>query len=262
MRQITNSLRPAAIFPALCAALLALLAGCQSAGGLAQDDAPQETDEFEGFDEFDEFEVEEIEEVFDPLSGYNRLMFKFNDKLYLWVWDPVARGYRWVLPEPARVALDRAYKNITTPIRFANCVFQLKVKKAGTELGRLVVNSTLGILGLFDPAEAWFGWQAPSPEDLGQTLGSYGVGIGFPVVLPFLGPSNVRDGFGFLGDSFLGTAVYDLTAWEGVAVYTGKEINYTSLHIGEYQSLKQDALDPYTLFRDAYQQNRQQKIEE
>jgi len=246
----------------LLVALAPLLGSCASTGRAWQDESDDGFDEFEEFDEFEDFGDPEVVEVYDPLSGFNRVMFAFNDKVYAWVWNPIAKSWRFIVPQPARVALDRAYKNILTPPRLINALFQLKFDKAGMELGRLLVNSTLGIGGLFDPADAWFGWRAPSPEDFGQTLGSYGVGEGFPLVLPFIGPSNLRDGFGLIPDAFMSPVYYFTESPDGIIIWAGDAMNFTSLHIGEYESLKADALDPYTLFRDAYQQNRLKKIEE
>ena len=225
-------LRPHYLRSVLLIGLLALFASCKSTQPVDPGIPVQDFEDFDEFDEFEEFDVEEVDEVFDPLSGFNRLMFQFNDKVYVWIWDPVSRGWRFVVPQGVRVAIDRAYKNATTPIRFANGLLQLKFKKAGSELGRFVVNTTVGLLGLFDPADAWLGWGAPSSEDFGQTLGYYGVGEGFPLVIPFLGPSNVRDGIGFLADGAIGTAVYDLTVLEGVAIYAANQVNRTSLNIG------------------------------
>jgi phospholipid-binding lipoprotein MlaA len=235
--------------------------GAVQAVEIEQDD---ESDDFDDFDEFDEFD-EEIElrgEVFDPISGFNRGIFYFNDKVYLWVWEPAAKGYRFIVPQAARVAINNGYKNFNTPPRFLNACLQLKGTKAGVEMGRFVVNSTVGILGLFDAADYFFELRAPSPEDFGQTLGHYGIGGGFPIVLPLLGPSNLRDGIGRVADSFAQPVTYFVAYWATVGLTAGDEFNYSSLHIGEYESLKSDALDPYTLFRDAYQQRREKQIQE
>ena len=259
----------------LLAVSLALLGGCQYAqlrtwnhmfaGMQPSQDKQQDVEDFEDFEEFEDPEEADDDTdapVFDPLSGYNRIMFYFNDKLFLWIWQPLAKGYRFVVPEVARIGINRAYKNLGTPVRFVNSLFQLKFQKAGLELGRLLVNTTIGIGGLFDPADAWFDWRAPSAEDFGQTLGSYGVGAGFPLVLPFLGQSNARDGIGRIADGFTNPRVYLLPLATNAAITAGEIFNYTSLHIGEYESLKEDALDPYTFFRDAYQQHREKKIQE
>ena len=253
--------------PAFRALSLVLLASCQTTGqdsraAQTRESAPQELEGFEEFDEFGDFEDEGQSEVYDPLSGYNRAMFGFNDWFFLNVWNPIAKGYRWVLPEPVRVSVDRFFTNLVTPARLVNSLLQGKLSKAGMETGRFVVNTTIGIGGLFDPADSYLGWRAPSPEDFGQTLATYGVGAGFPIVLPFLGPSNLRDGLGRIPDGYLNPVIYFVDSPEDVAVWVTDELNYTSLHVGEYESLKADALDPYTLFRDAYHQNRLEKIEE
>ncbi len=213
-------------------------------------------------DEFgDEFDDEEKTAVYDPLIGYNRFMTVVNDKLYYWVLKPIARGYRFVIPGVARRSIDRCYKNLLFPIRFANNLFQLKFKRSGTELARFTINSSIGILGLGDPAKAW-GNLDPCVEDFGQTLGHYGTGRGFYFVIPLLGPSNLRDGIGRIPDYFLNPFHYIDETAVSIAIDAGEKINYTSLHIGEYESVQKDAIDFYIFMRDAYEQNRQMKIEE
>ena len=233
-----------------------------SAPSAGPGEAPKEGGEqgFEGFEEFAKPEGEAPREVFDPLIGYNRLMFNFNDKFWLYVWRPTAKGFAFVVPEPARVALNRVYLNVRYPLRVVNCLLQLKLKKTGVETGRFLVNSTLGLAGLFDPAEKWLGWKAPDAEDFGQTLGRYGVGEGFPVMLPFIGPSNVRDGLGWIPDFYANPIVYFVSFNEGVAIGVGDYFNRSSLYPDEYSKLKKDALDPYTFFRDAYSQLRKERI--
>lgn len=222
----------------------------------------QDTAEFSEFE--DELDIEEgaAKEVFDPLIGYNRFMFRFNDKVWFWVWKPMSKGYSLVVPEPVRVSLNRVFYNFYTPVRFGNSLFQLKFERAGLELGRLLVNTTIGLAGFFDPADKWLGWIRPPPEDFGQTLGRYGVGEGFPLVLPLLGPSNLRDGFGWIPDILMCPHIYFLSTRESVGIAAGKYFNLSSLHLGEYESFKKDALDPYTFFRNAYKQNRDKRIKE
>lgn len=228
--------------------------------------APQGSAEPENDPDFDEFEgavsTKAAPAVFDPIRGYNRAVFVFNDKFYFWLAKPIAKGYAFILPKTVRVGINRGYHNFRFPMRFANCILQFKAKKAGKELGRFVVNSTLGIGGLFDPADKWFKWRRPGDEDFGQTLAFYGVGDGFPLVLPLLGQSNLRDTVG-LAPGYLVNPLHYLADWEtNVAVGTGEELNYISLHLGDYESIKKDALDPYSFIRDAYKQNRDKKIKE
>lgn len=253
-------------------ALLAgvLLAGCNGLPSRAepievaiQDSERDDWDDLDDLDELDELdEDEDDEEVYDPLSGFNRFMFGFNDKLYFWLLKPVAQGYGFIVPEPARVCVERAFKNLRTPPRFANSLLQLELGKAGAELRRFTVNTTLGFGGLFDAAETMFDWRAPPPEDFGQTLAVHGVGSGVPVTLPVFGPSNVRDALGRIPDVFLDPTFYFLKTWESFALSSGETVNRTSLRIGEYESLKNDALDPYTFFRNAYRDYRRKQIEE
>lgn len=216
----------------------------------------------EGFDDFaDEFEPITDEEVSDPLSGYNRSMTTFNNSFFDWVIDPVSRGYNFIVPKGGRVAISRFFKNLFFPIRFVNNVLQLKYDKAAIETLRFTMNTTVGLLGFFDPAESWFNLK-PYPEDFGQTLGFYGVGSGPHIVLPFLGPSNLRDFVGLVPDIYATPFTYmsDKDLAFGLEAY--RRLNSASLQLEEYKSLRRDALDLYTFLRDAYEQNRDAKIKE
>lgn len=219
---------------------------------------PQTDDEFELEAEFEEAALEPI---IDPLSGYNRVMTHVNDKLYFWLLKPVAKGYRFIVPEGARLAVGRFFNNLLMPVRFTNNLLQLKPKRAGTELTRFAINTTVGVLGFGDPAAKHFDLQS-YPEDFGQTLGHYGVGSGFHIVLPLLGPSNLRDTIGLIPDHFLDPITYIDDSKTRLAVRAYKQVNHTSLHIGEYESLKMDAVDLYTFLRDGYEQRRVKQIEE
>lgn len=215
-------------------------------------------------DEFDlesEFETVSAEPVFDPLSGYNRLMTQVNDRFYFWLIKPASRGYRAVLPEGARLGVGRFFRNLLMPVRFVNNLLQFKLKRAGTELSRFILNTTFGVLGFSDPAASRFDLQA-YPEDFGQTLGYYGFGGGFHIVLPLLGPSNLRDAVGLVPDYYLDPVSYIASPYTEQGVRAYKEVNNTSLHIGEYESLKKDAIDLYTFLRDGYEQRRVNQVEE
>lgn len=209
----------------------------------------------------EELEGEKEVGIADPLEPFNRAMYQFNDKLYFWVLKPVARGYSKVVPEPARVGVKNFFSNLRFPIRFVSCLFQADFKCVGTEFGRFAVNTIWGVGGLLDPASSQ---QLNIPKrdaDLGQTLGVYGIGQGFYLVWPVLGPSSARDSVGWAGDHFLYPVNY-ITPWYdllGVRAY--EEVNATSLRIGDYESLKEAAIDPYVALRDAYVQYRQKMIE-
>jgi phospholipid-binding lipoprotein MlaA len=247
--------------------LTAFSAGCASHAGtphMPEVIAAQQETFIPEIDEFDleaEFEAASTETIIDPLSGYNRLMTQVNDRFYFWLIKPVSQGYRLLTPEPARLGVGRFFRNLLMPVRFANNLLQMKPKRAGIELTRFVLNSTVGLLGFADPAANSFDLQA-YPEDFGQTLGYYGVGAGFHIVLPFLGPSNLRDTIGIIPDYLLSPVSYIDNVEVELIVYVYRQVNYTSLHIGEYESLKKDAIDLYTFFRDGYEQRRVNQIKE
>ncbi|ORJ62927.1 MlaA family lipoprotein [Geothermobacter hydrogeniphilus] len=209
----------------------------------------------------DPFADEEIV-VNDPIEPFNRAMFWFNDKLYFYVLKPIARGYR-IIPEPARVSVDNFFRNIETPVRLVNTLLQFKMEDSGTEIGRFAVNTTVGLLGLFDPAKSWLGWERKD-EDFGQTLGYYGSGPGLYIVWPVMGPSNLRDSVGMAGDYFAhplySPLYFKLKTWEQYALYGLDSTNKTSLDRDTYEGIKKDALDPYLFVRDAYQQHREAQI--
>ena len=234
---------------------------------LARQDA--KTDEFKEFEE--EFKDVKLDTEgggsFDPLSGYNRFMFHVNDKLYFWLLKPIARGYGAVIPEEGRISIDRFFKNLSFPVRFVNNALQGKFKRVGIETARFAVNTTIGFFGFFDIANEWYDLK-PYPEDFGQTLGRYGLGDGFPLTLPLLGPSNARDTLGIIPDIYLYPVdlLYQGEKYVVNPIFLGifilQTINQTSLQIGVYESFKKNALDPYTMLRDAYKQNRDARIKE
>jgi phospholipid-binding lipoprotein MlaA len=221
-------------------------------------DAEIEEDDFALFE--DEF-AEQAVEVADSLEPLNRVMFEVNDKFYFWVAKPVAQAYKGIAPEPVRTGIRNFFHNLAAPARAVNCLLQGKGDDARTELGRFVVNTTVGILGIGDPAKDELGWQ-PSEEDLGQTLAVHGLGNGFYIVWPLAGPSTLRDSVGMVGDRFMNPVTY-VKPWEAHAgIYALRVTNDTSFRIGDYEALKAEALEPYVAIRDAYIQYRNRKIEE
>ena len=230
-----------------------------------EDDVTIDTDEFE-----DEFSSKEEETIIDPLSGYNRVMTSFNDQVFTYALDPISEGYAYVTPEPIRESLSNFVHNIQFPIRFVNNLLQGKLQNTSDELERFIVNSTVGLGGLFDPAGTYMHIPAHN-EDFGQTLGHYGIGAGFHVVLPFLGPSNVRDIVGLTADSYTSPLQYQngLKKYkipnnygQAIGIYGFQMLNKNSLHLGAYESLKKDAIDLYPFLRDIYEQKRLSDIKE
>lgn len=149
-------------------------------------------------------------EVSDSIEGFNRGTNRFNYYFDEYLFLPVVRGYEFILPDYVEDRVSNAIDNISEFGNFTNNIYQLKLKAAGITLSRFVVNSTVGIAGLWDPAGTW-GLKRQS-EDFGKTLGHYGVGNGSYIVLPIMGPSNVRDTTGLIAD----TAAFSLAgpaAW-------------------------------------------------
>lgn len=216
------------------------------------------------FDELDPFDGADASygEIADPLEPYNRVMFRINDKLIRYFIGPVLMGYSIVVPEPARVGVRRFFSNLTTPVRLVNSLLQLKGRAAGVELARFLINSTLGVGGLLDPAEESFDL-LKQDEDFGQTLGFYGIGSGVYIIWPILGPSSVRDTVGLAGDLALFPVFYlypdDLLVGFGTRFYGS--FNSASLDLSTYTALMEGAFDPYVFFRNAYHQKRRSAIE-
>jgi len=217
-------------------------------------------------DEYDDWtddleEDEAVPYVRDPLERLNRGIFAFNDFFYFKFLKPVARGYGFITPEPVRIRVKNFFYNIGFPMRFVNDIFQIKFKRAGQGTCRFVFNSTVGILGFFNPAQK-YPWLNPPPEDTGQTLGTWGIGNGFYIVLPILGPSTLRDSVGFVGDCFLQPVSYIRPFYISLGARSYEVVNETSLSIGEYEDFKESALDPYAAFKDAYIQYREEAVKE
>lgn len=205
----------------------------------------------------DSYQAEEVQAVADPIEPFNRAIFTFNDKFYLWVMDPVATGYSKVLPQDIRGCVDNFFSNLAEPVRSANCLLQGRFRDSGLVLSRFVVNSVFGVFGLADPAGHEFEI-APVHASFGQTLSVWGIGDGFYLVAPLFGPSTARDFTGTVVDSLAKAAYYprhgdDSFYW----IISGTEkVNVTSLHLGEYQDLKSLSFDPYIAFRNGYFQMR------
>ena len=224
--------------------------------------AEQDDDAFDESLE-DEFETEETEPVTisDPLYYFNYAMYSFNDVFYLGLLEPIAKGYKQITPTPVRKGVRNFFHNLLFPVRFVNNILQGELTDATKEIGIFIVNSTVGVAGLLQPAQDALDLQT-ADEDLGQTLGKYSIGNGFYLVLPILGPSSLRDTIGLVGDSFLKPVNY-VEPWElSVGIQAFDAVNRTSFRIGDYQALKDAAVDPYVAIRDAYIQNRNEQIRE
>ncbi len=198
--------------------------------------------------------------IADPFQSFNRGVFWFNDKLYFYVFKPVAKGYRFALPRPARVSVGNFFSNLATPIRASNALLQFKFRDFGTELCRFTINTTVGVVGLFDPADSLVGIKKVT-EDFGQTLGHYRVGHGFYLVLPIVGPSSLRDAGGVFVDSYADPLRYaNLASIEYFGVKFLDAETRLSLDHDTYEGIIHDAIDPYLFIRAAYVQRRQAQV--
>jgi phospholipid-binding lipoprotein MlaA len=203
--------------------------------------------------------VQDNTQVADPLEGWNRMMFTVNDKLYFWVLKPVSKGYRVVVPTPVRVGIKNFFTNLLAPLRIANCLLQNKGDAAGAELFRFIMNSTMGVLGFGNPAQKYPELNVHD-EDFGQTFGHWGMGNGFYIVWPILGPSTLRDSIGLVGEPFLTPYYYVKPGEVYYELWTLNKTNTISFQIGDYESLKEASLDPYQAFRNAYIQYRNDQV--
>jgi len=219
-------------------------------------------------------------EEYDPWEPMNANIFEFNLKVDRFVLKPVAKGYNFVMPDLVQVGVSNIFSNLRFAPRFLNNVFQGKVKGAGIEVGRFLINSTAGLAGFFDLARKV---DLVTPEeDFGQTLGFYGVKPGPYLVLPFLPPFTVRDFVGFVGDVFLNpinwlvAPIIEVNNVPSVIARhnrltssliqtgsrVGEVINERSRNLEKFQGVEEATLDLYTAVRNAYLQKRAQAIRE
>lgn len=223
--------------------------------------SPDVEDNFEKELFEEEFETRQLQ-VADPLYIWNKGMYHFNDKLYFWLLKPLAKGYKAITPDIFRTGVSNFFYNLMMPIRFVNCILQGKANAAASEFTRFVINTTIGVLGIVDPASQYPLLNLADDEDLGQTFAKYGIGNGFFLVWPILGPSTLRDFIGSIGDAYLNPLIYIDPFEAEMAVRGFNLVNKTSFHIGEYEALKEASVDPYVAMRNSYLQFREKKIKQ
>jgi len=206
----------------------------------------------------DEYSDDETTTANDPFEGTNRALLRFNLGLSRHVFDPMIRGYRFAVPEPARRGIRRMFGNLRSPTTLVNDLLQLRFKDAAQTLGRFILNSTLGIAGIFDVGiEA--GWEYHE-ADFGQTLGRFGVGAGPYLVLPVMGPNTIRDGIGGIVDLFFQPLTYLMGPIESIVL--GASSGFTTLDARDaaLKALQESSVDFYAALRSAYLQNREAHI--
>jgi phospholipid-binding lipoprotein MlaA len=247
------------IFFTLLIVAMALPAWAQNKGLDEDRDMDIHMDMGDLFEDYSQIEQEES--VPDPIAGFNRFMYRFNDRVYLWVFKPVSKGYERVTTQQLRTGIENMFDNLMFPVRFVNSLLQGKIKGAGSEVGIFTINSTLGLLGFFPVAQDDFNLKN-SEEDLGQTFGVCGIKDGFYIVLPILGPTTLRDLVGDVGDRFITPLTYvsPYEAYIGLKIF--ESVNILPLRIRYYESMKEAAVDPYVAMKNAYIQYRHQKVSE
>ncbi|WP_295579007.1 VacJ family lipoprotein [uncultured Lamprocystis sp.] len=194
----------------------------------------------------------------DPLEPFNRAVFRFNTDFDNAFMRPLAKGYKAVTPEPVDRGITNFFGNIDDFTSFVNNILQFKMSRAGSDLGRIFMNSTVGILGFFDVAT-----NAGLPsykEDFGQTLGYWGIPPGAYFMLPIFGPSNLRDNVGFAGD----IVTDPFFSIETGQIYWGfatlRIVDFRADRLTAGEILTDAALDPYVFLRDAYLQRRRNLV--
>ena len=206
-------------------------------------------------------------EVKDCFETINRGVFAFNQVLDNVIVEPLAKGYRY-LPSPIRTGTSNALNNLSLVVTIPNNLLQGEITLAGKNTGRFIINSTIGILGFFDPASK-IGLNDYEKEDWGQTLGTWGVGEGCYIVLPILGPSTVRDTVGSLANYMGGDAWYNITVrndtqyvsdFDYYASVGTTGIDFRAKNIESFDNLEKNSLDFYASVKSLYLQDRRKKI--
>jgi phospholipid-binding lipoprotein MlaA len=193
----------------------------------------------------------------DPWEGFNRKMFWFNERVDEYALEPAAKGWEAITSHGVRESVADFGENLRFPVHFVNNVLQLNLGDALRCTGRFVVNTTVGVLGFFDPAT---GWGLPAERaDFGETLAHWGLEEGPYLVLPFLGPSNPRDAVGLAGDWYV-VNVLPLTGEAVLAVYVTTTVNWRALNLDNIAEARQASFDYYTAVRSAWLDNRRRSI--
>lgn len=202
------------------------------------------------------------EEVYDPLEPINRGIFWFNDKFDVYLLEPVARGYDKVMPDTVQDSVGNFFENIRYPSYLVSDIIQLKFNQVGQHTARFLINTTLGLAGLFDVATEM--GVKEHDEDFGVALAYHGVPAGPYLVIPFIGPSNLRDGIGLIADGFLSPVYYvgetdvdSSTEWVIVAGTKALQVVDTRANLFDaIETAKESSLDYYLFMQSAYYQYR------
>ena len=217
----------------------------------------------------DELANEPAEKVNDPWERLNHTTFRLNDSLTIHAVKPIARGYEHIVPHTVRTCLSNAFDNVDFPIRFGNDVLQGRFVRSSQEAGKFLVNSTVGIGGLFRISDHVSSLADVPPEDFGLTLGHWGVSNGPYLVIPLLGPTTVRDLTGYAGDFAINPLNWYLifsnqrfiSAAVGYAISASRIVVRSPGTVRTYEQMKEAAVDPYIAVRNAYLSHRAAQLE-
>ena len=201
-------------------------------------------------------------------EGASRSVFKFNMAVDDILLEPIAKGYN-KLPSPIKTGTSNFTSNIGTLLSIPNNVLQGNFKQLGHSVGSFAINSSVGILGIFNPAEK-IGLN-PHKEDVGQTLGSYGIGPGCYFVLPILGPTTARDTLGLIADTFVDPFAHVTIREKELLSVSGNDLDYYSVKVTgavdfradndkNFESLEKNSIDLYSSIKSIYLQDRENKI--
>ena len=219
-------------------------------------------------DDFFYEEFDDIVGVYDPFESVNRFTFEFNDFVFSNALQPLVDAYTAITPDIVEEGASNFFHNLRYPVRLASNLLQCQFKGAWMETGRFAINSTMGILGILTPADDYESFAPIEPEDVGQVFGAWGIGEGPYLVLPFFGPSNLRDLVGLFGDRAINPikepySMIDELDWEWQ--FTTSGIDYISRSpqiIKRYKQLKGSSIDPYSSLKNGYTQYRRGKVAE
>jgi phospholipid-binding lipoprotein MlaA len=248
-------------------ALLGLLAVRVRADGEPDPSSP--TDAAGSIEKYDPLYDEAAEDeqsglVSDPLEPVNRAIFGFNEQVDHYVLNPITRGYRFLVPAPARRGVERFFINLKQPVVFTNLILQGRGRDAAITFGRFAANTTLGVAGIFDYANDVIGWPRTT-ADFGQTLAVYGMPSGPYLVVPIFGPSNARDAVGNVADQAMNPLTYFFMPlqlqWS--LIFGGSQgIAYREANADALDALRDASVDFYAALRSAYTQAREGAVQE
>ena len=213
-------------------------------------------------------EFDESTSVYDPFENVNRFTFEFNDFVFSNALQPLVDAYTAITPDTVEEGASNFFHNLRYPVRLASNLLQCRFKGAWIETGRFAINSTVGILGILTPADDYENFALIESEDVGQAFGTWGIGEGPYLVLPFFGPSNLRDLAGLFGDRAINPikeplSMIDDLDWEWQLAVSGADnIALSPQIIERYKQLKGSSIDPYSSLKNGYTQYRRGMVAE